>query len=263
MLLQDKVAVLYGASGNVGRAVARGFAREGATVFLTGRSRPAVEALARAIVADGGRAEGAEVDALDEQAIERHLDSVVAKAGRLDVSFNESGIAQPGIQGIPLTQLPVESFMLPISHYARSNFLTARAAARRMTARGAGVILMHTPEPARMGAPLVGGMGPAWAAMEALTRSLSAELAAQGVRSVCLRSTGIPETSTIDTVFELHARALGIDRKAFLQMVESRSHRQRSTSLAELVDAAVFAASDHAGALTGTTLNLTGGIVVD
>ena len=263
MLLQDKVAVLYGASGNVGRAVARGFAREGATVFLTGRNLPAVGALARAIVSDGGRAEAAEVDALDEQAIERHLDSVVAKVGRLDVSFNESGIAQPGIQGIPLTQLPVESFMLPISHYARSNFLSARAAARHMTAKGSGVILMHTPEPARMGAPLVGGMGPAWAAMEALTRSLSAELAPQGVRSVCLRSTGIPETSTIDTVFDIHAKALGIDRKTFLQMVENRTHRQRSTSLAELVNAAVFAASDHAGALTGTTLNLTGGIVVD
>lgn len=263
MLLQNKIAVLYGASGNVGRAVARGFAREGATVFLTGRKRQAVEAVARAIVADGGRAEAAEVDALDEQAIERHLDSVVTNAGGLDVSFNESGIAQSGIQGIPLTKLPLESFMLPISHYARSNFLTARAAARRMAAKGSGVILMHTPEPARLGVPLVGGMGPAWAAMEALTRSLSAELAAQGIRAVCLRSTGIPETSTIDTVFELHGKALGIDRKAFLQMVESRTHRQRSTSLAELVNAAVLAASDRAGGLTGTTLNLTGGIVVD
>ncbi len=263
MLLPDKIAVLYGASGNVGRAVARAFAREGATVFLTGRNRSAVDALARALVSEGGKAEAAEVDALDEQAIERHLDSVVGKAGRLDVSFNATGIPQVGIQGVPLTELPVESFLLPISHYARSNFLTARAAARRMAARRSGVILMHTPEPGRMGVPLVGGMGPAWAAMEALTRSLSAELAAQGIRSVCLRSTGLPETSTIDTVFDLHAKALGIERKAFLQLVESRTHRQRSTSLAELANAAVFLASDRAGAMTGTTVNLTGGIVVD
>jgi NAD(P)-dependent dehydrogenase (short-subunit alcohol dehydrogenase family) len=99
--------------------------------------------------------------------------------------------------------------------------------------------------------------------MEALTRSLSAELAAQGIRSVCLRSTGIPETITIDTVFDIHAKALGIERKAFLQLVESRTHRQRSTSLAELTNAAVFLASERAGAMTGTTVNLTGGIVVD
>src|SRR5262249_4989677 len=154
--------------------------------------------------------EAAEVDATEERAIEGHLDSVLARAGRLDVSVNESGIAQPGIQGIPLVDLTLESFLRPVDHYLRSNFLTARAAGRRM--RGPGAILMHTPEPARMGLPLVGGMGPAWASMEALTRSLSAELAARGIRAVCLRSSGIPETSTIDVVFDLHARALGIGR---------------------------------------------------
>jgi len=263
MLLQDRVAVLYGASGNVGRAVARAFAREGAMVFLTGRRRAAVDALVRDLVSESFKADAAEVDALDERAIERHLDSVMERTGRLDVSFNATGIPQARIQGIPLTDLPLESFLLPISHYARSHFLTARAAARRMSVRGSGVIMMHTPEPGRMGAPLVGGMGPAWAAMEGLTRSLSAELAAHGVRSVCLRSTGIPETSTIDTVFDLHAKALGLDRKGFLQLVESRTHRQRSTSLAELANAAVFLASDRASAMTGTVVNLTGGIVVD
>ena len=263
MLLAEKVAVLYGASGNVGRAVARAFAREGATVFLTGRDRSSLESLAGALASEGGKAEAAVVDAVDEQGIERHLERVMEKTGRLDISFNLSGIPQPGIQGIPLTSLPVESFMLPLSHYLRSNFLTARAAARRMIPRGSGAILIYTPEPARMGLPLVGGMGPAWAAMEALTRSLSAELAAQGIRAVCLRSTGLPETSTIDTVFGLHAKALGIDRSAFLRMVESRAHRQRSTSLAELTSAAVFAASDQAAALTGTVVNLTGGLSSD
>jgi NAD(P)-dependent dehydrogenase (short-subunit alcohol dehydrogenase family) len=261
VLLENKVAVIYGAAGNVGRAMARAFAREGARVFLTGRTLRPVEAVAREIVSGGGRAEAAEVDATEEGAIERHLDSVLAQAGRLDASLNESGIAQPGIQGIPLVDLTLEAFLRPVDHYLRSNFLTARAAARRM--RGPGVILMHTPEPARVGLPLVGGMGPAWASMEALTRSLSAELAARGVRAVCLRSSGFPETSTIDVVFDLHARALGIGRKDFLKMVESRSHRQRSTSLAELTGAAVFLASDAAAGITGTVLNLTGGLAAD
>jgi len=263
MQLEKKVAVLYGASGNVGRALARGFAREGATVFVTGRNLPAIEALARQIVADGGRAEAARVDATDEAAIERHLDTLLEKVGRLDISFNESGIAQEGIQGIPLLELSADAFMRPVSHYLQSNFLTARAAARRMRARRSGVILMHTPEPARLGLPLVGGMGPAWAAMEALTRSLSAELASQGIRAVCLRSTGLPETGTIDTVFDLHATALGIQRRDFLALVESRTHRQRSTSLAELTAAAAFLASDAAGAMTGTVVNLTGGLVAE
>jgi len=263
MLLKNKTAVIYGAGGAVGSTIARAFAREGASVYVTGRHREPIAGLAREIVAAGGVAEPAHVDALDEDQIERHLAGMVEKAGRIDVAFNAIGIPQVGIQGIPLASLPVESFALPIMTYLRSQFLTARAAGRRMIEKRSGAILMHTPEPARFGAPLVGGMGPAWAAMEALTRSLSAELAAYGVRAACLRSTGLPETGTIDVVFGLHAKAIGIDRKEFLAMIESRTHRQRSTSLAELADVAVFLASDRASALTGTVLNLTGGIAVD
>jgi len=262
-LLDGRVAVVYGAGGAVGSAVARAFGAEGARVFLAGRTRSGLDQIAGRITSAGGSAQSAVVDALDEDSVDRHAEGVVREAGRIDVSFNATGIPQVGIQGIPLTSLPVESFALPIATYLRSNFLTARAAARRMVEKKSGAILMITPEPARLGAPLVGGMGPAWAAMEGLTRSLSAELAAQGVRAVCLRSTGLPETGTIDVVFGLHAKAMGIDAKQFLALVESRTHRQRSTSLAELADAAVFLASDRARALTGTVANLTGGIVVD
>src|SRR5262249_41565366 len=170
---------------------------------------------------------------------------------------------QQGIQGIPLAELSVESFALPITTYTRSQFLTARAAARRMVAKQSGVILMHTPEPARLGIPLVGGMAPAWAAMESLCRSLSAELAPQGIRVICLRSTGIPETATIDVVFGLHARAMGITRQQFQSLVESRSHRRRSTTLVELANVAAFLASEQASGMTGTVADLTGGIIVD
>jgi NAD(P)-dependent dehydrogenase (short-subunit alcohol dehydrogenase family) len=114
------------------------------------------------------------------------------------------------MQGIPLAELLAESFELPLATYTRAHFVTGRAAARRMIrAKRPGVILMHTPEPARVGAPLLGRMAPAWAVMEALCRSFSAEWAAHGIRAVCLRSTGIPETATIDVIFELQGKALG------------------------------------------------------
>src|SRR5262249_27457441 len=151
MVLQDKVAVVYGAGGAVGSAVARAFAREGAKVFLTGRDLNAIQRIAREIVADGGVAEAAQVDALDERAVEEHLARVVKQAGRIDVSFNALGIPQQGIQGIPLTHLSADSFTLPVTTYARGHFVTAKAAARRMIEQHSGVILMHTPEPARLG----------------------------------------------------------------------------------------------------------------
>src|SRR4030095_4733887 len=142
----------------------------------------------------GGAAETAQVDALDEKAVEKHISGVEKENGSIDISFNAIGIPQQGIQGIPLTELSVDSFALPITTYTKAQFLTARAAARRMVAKRSGVILMHTPEPARLCTPLVGGMAPAWAAMEAFSRCLSAELGPQGIRAVCLRSTSIPET---------------------------------------------------------------------
>ena len=264
LLLRNKNAVVYGAGGAIGGAVARIFAREGAKVFLTGRTLATVDAAAKNIIAAGGAAEAAQVDALDERAVEKHLGDVVKKAGGIDVSFNAIGlIPQQGIQGIPLTELSVESFLLPIMTYARAHFVTAAAAGRRMIEQRSGVILMHTPEPARLGAPLVGGMGPAWAAMEGLSRSLSAEFGPHGVRAVCLRTTGIPETGTIDVVFDLHAKAHGITRQQFQALLEGMTHRRRSTTLLELADVAAFVASDRARAMTGTVANLTGGIIVD
>lgn len=264
MLLENKTAVIYGAGGAVGGAVARAFAREGARVFLTGRHLANVEAIATDIVAAGGAAEAAQVDALDECAVEEHITAVVEKAGKIDVSFNAiTPVPQPGTQGIPIAELPVESFTAPITAYMRSHFLTARTAARRMVEKRSGVILMHTPEPARLGASLVGGMGPAWAAMEAFNRNLSAEYAPHGIRAVCLRSTGLPETHTIEVVFGLHAKTLGISREQFLAFVESMTHRKRSSTLAEVAYAAVFLASDKASGMTGTVANLTGGLIGD
>lgn len=267
MLLKNKNAIVYGAAGAVGSAVARAFAREGACLFLTGRTLAKVDAVAREIVQKGGAAEAAQVDALDEQAIEQHADDVMRKAGRVDISFNAAGISadvveQKGMQGVPFTHVPTESFVTPIAFYTRANFLTARAAAKRMLeTKSGGVILMHTPEPARVSAPLLGGMAPAWAAMEALSKNLSAELGSQGIRTVCLRTTGLPETHTIEIVFGIHAKVLGIPAQQMRAMFEGMTHRKRSTTLAELGNAAVLVASDLGSGFTGTVANLTGGIV--
>lgn len=263
MLLDGKNAVVYGAGGAIGGAVAGAFAREGARVFLAARSAASIETLAGEIRARGGTAEVALVDALDERAVEQHARDLEHRAGRIDVSFNAIGIPQRGIQGMPLVELPLGSFNRPITAYTTSHFLTARAAARRMAAKRSGVILTLTATPARIAAPLVGGMAPAWAAVEALTRTLAAELGPRGIRVVCLRSDAIPETDTITEVFELHAEAIGIERHEFLAIAEDMTLRKQLPTLAEVANAAAFVASDQASAMTGTVVNLSGGTVVD
>src|SRR5215472_7453606 len=87
-LLEGKVAVVYGAAGGVGSAISKGFASEGARLFLTGRTLSPLNQLAAEISKNGGTAEASAVDALDQKAVENHLESVVAEAGRVDVSFN-------------------------------------------------------------------------------------------------------------------------------------------------------------------------------
>jgi NAD(P)-dependent dehydrogenase (short-subunit alcohol dehydrogenase family) len=263
MLLKNKVAVIYGAGGAIGAAVARAFAREGTTLFLTGRLRAPVEAVAKDIVAAGGSAVAAEVDALDERAVDRHLQSVIDETGRVDVSFNAVGIPDAKILGVPLVELDIEQFLMPITTYATSYFLTARLAARRMVANKSGVIMTVTALHSRTGIPLVGGYGPAMAAKEALTRNLSAELAPHGIRVVGLRPQAMPETSTIKEAFEPRAKTSGLTWEQWQELLASRNHARRLMTLAEMANVAVFMASDKASGLTGTTVNLTMGSLDD
>jgi NAD(P)-dependent dehydrogenase (short-subunit alcohol dehydrogenase family) len=258
-MLTNKIAVVYGASGGIGGAVARAFAREGAKVFLTGRERVSVEAVAKEL----DTAEAAQVDALDERAIDAHLQSVVDSAGRVDISFNAIGIPNAQILGVPLADLDLKHFEEPIASYTTSYFLTARLAARRMIPNKSGVIMTVTALHSRTGLPLVGGYGPAMAAKEALTRDLSAELAPRGIRVVGLRPQGMPETRTIRDAFEPRAKATGMTWEQWQEFLASRTHPRRLMTLDEMANMAVVLASDYASGMTGTTVNLTMGSLDD
>jgi len=263
MILKNKIAVIYGAGGAVGGAVARAFAREGARLFLTGRHKPPVEAVAGEIIDSAGFAQVSEVDALDEQAVDKHLQFVVDKESRIDISFNAVGIPGTKILGVPLVDLDVKQLSLPITTYTTSYFLIARTAARRMVANGSGVIITATTQHSRMGLPLSGGYGPAMAAEEALTRVLSAELAPHGIRVVGLRPQAIPETGTLKEAFEARAKVSGMTWEQFQDFLASKTHTGRLMTLEEVANVAVFMASDLASGMTGTIVNLTMGSLDD
>jgi len=263
MILNDKVAVIYGAGGAIGSAVARAFANEGARLFLTGRTRAPVKALADDIVAAGGFAEAAQVDALDERAVDDHLQSVVDKTGRVDISFNAIGNPCADVIGVALIDMNLEHFSRPITAYSASYFLTARLAARRMIANKSGVLMTLSALPARAGTRLNGGYGAAQAAKEALTRDLSAELAPHGIRVVGLRPHGIPETGTMREVYDLKAAQLGLTWEQFQGYLAGMTHPRRVMMLDEVANMAAFIASDKASGMTGTTVNLTMGSLDD
>ena len=124
-MLQGKVAIVYGGGGAIGGAVAREFAREGASVFLAGRSQAKLDAVARDIAAAGGCVETAQVDALDEHAVDRHADAVAATAGGIDIALNAVGILH--VQGTPFADLSLTDYAHPLASYTRTHFITAKA----------------------------------------------------------------------------------------------------------------------------------------
>jgi NAD(P)-dependent dehydrogenase (short-subunit alcohol dehydrogenase family) len=263
MLLKDKVAVIYGAAGAIGAAVARAFASEGARLYLTGRLGAPVDVLAKEIATAGGSAEAAEVDGVDEVAIADHLQSTVDREGRIDISFNAVGLPNAGILGVPLVDLDLEQFSRPLTAYSTSYFLTARLAARHMIPNRSGVIMTVTALHSRTGIPSVGGFGPAMAAKEALTRDLSVELAPAGIRVVGLRPQAMPETATIREAFEPRATASGLTWEQWQSSLAGQTHPRRLMTLEEMANVAAFVASDRASGLTGTTVNLTLGRLDD
>lgn len=236
--------VIYGAGGTIGSALALAFAADGATLFLAGRHRLALDEVAAQIADRGGNAQVAEVDALDAAEVEGHAASIP----QIDVSLNVIGLGE--LQGVPLIDLAPDEFTRPVTDRVRTQFLTATAAARRMVVRGSGVVLLLTASSAKLAGPMMGGFGVACAAIEGFTRNLAGELGPHGVRVVCLRSNYLPESHP----------EIKIDREHYL--VE-HTLLGRLPTLAQLCGAAVFAASEGAGAMTGAVVNLTCGAILD
>lgn len=166
MLLDEKVAVIYGGGGAIGGAVARAFAREGARVFLAGRTQASLTEVATAIRSTGGVAQTMVVDALDERAVDTFVDGVATQTGRIDISFNAIGL---GDVQRPPRDLSIGEFLQPITTAMRAHFLSTRAAARHMVARGAGVILAFGGDGPQT-LPGLGGFKIALDALEGLRR---------------------------------------------------------------------------------------------
>jgi len=260
-LLEGKVAVIYGAAGAIGSAVARAFAAEGAHVELAGRTLEKVQALAAEIVAAGGAAGAAKVDARDPDSIARHLDAVIATHKNLDISFNLIGTDGP--QGESLVTMPVKDVVGPVEGAVRTHLLTATAAARHMARRHAGVILALTAQVARKPYAGSGGFGVACAAIEGLCRQLAVDLGADGIRVVALRSSGSPDAPGVAFAIGEHARLAGVSREVFEARIAEKTMLKRMPKMAEVASAAVLLASDRASAITAAVTNLTCGELAD
>jgi NAD(P)-dependent dehydrogenase (short-subunit alcohol dehydrogenase family) len=263
MLLENKNAIIYGAGGSIGGAAARTFAREGARVFLAGRTRASLDAVAADVAAAGGAAEVAVLDALDESAVDAHAQAVAAKAGGIDVSLNL--VNRGDVQGTPLIDMTAADLSRAVTNGLIANFVTARAAARQMIKQGSGVILHLNSGSSRGAQPGMGSTGPADAATETLMRYLAAELGPHGVRVLGLWIAGVPETLSPEKLAAVNP-SLQLDDAAVQGLIghlDQARMTRRSPRLDQVVETLTFLASDRAAGITGTMINVTAGMIAE
>ena len=257
--LEGKTAIIYGGGGGIGSGVARAFAGEGAKVFLAGRTRGKLDTVAQDITSDGGVAEVAVLDALDERAVEEHVRAVASKAGGVDVSFNL--IARGDVQGTPLVDMTTDDLLRAVVTGLQSNFITACAGARRMMEQGSGVIL-HLNSASGAGAmPGMGSTGPADAATEAFMRYLAAEVGPRGVRVCGIWTAGVVETLSKEKLVEVGGENVP-EPQTVAEMIAGMAALRRAPRLADVAEVAAFLASDRAAGMTGTMVNVTSGLVL-
>ncbi|MRG60327.1 SDR family oxidoreductase [Agromyces sp. CFH 90414] len=265
MLLAGKVAVIHGGGGSIGAATARVFAREGARLFLAGRSLPRLErAAAAARDAGASDVDIAVIDAMDQADVDTHLDGVAMRAGSVDVALNAVGFDH--VQGLAIADTSLEDYLHPTVGYLTTNFVTAKAASRVMLAQGSGVILtISTPGARLTGRGLIGNAAQS-AGLEGFSRALAGELGPAGVRVVCVRPHALSDavdSSYTGEMFGRIAAAGGIGMDAWLEGLAGSTLMGRLPVLDEVAEYLAFAASDRAASMTGGIANLTAGALVD
>src|SRR5688572_26399886 len=271
MLLKNKTAVIYGGGGAIGGAVARVFAREGARVFIAGRTQSRLDVVSSDITAAGGVVETAQVDAFDLRAVEKHADAIAAKTGGIDIALNAVSVMHD--QGTLIVDLSLEEFMKPIDGFLRTLFITSKAVVPHMGRKRQGVILTLSTPGSKEAAPGVLGHCVTCAGKEAFSRVLAAELAPRNIRVVCMRPHAIGDApaagSYTKDLFKTHPpyKESANDKPVQEWLPDSPMAQstmlKRLPTLSEVAETAAFLASDRAGAMTGTVANLSGGAVVD
>jgi NAD(P)-dependent dehydrogenase (short-subunit alcohol dehydrogenase family) len=262
--LQGKYAVVFGAGGSIGAAVAKEFAMEGAEVFLAGRTKANVEAVEKQIAAERGRAQVAVIDAENTSAVDAYIDSIAGRTGRIDIVFNAIGprVTEYG-NGKHAVDLSVEEFMVPLTTIMKSQFITARAAARHMMKQRSGAIIFLTGSPARGHVEGATAIGAAFGAIETFMENLAVEISPAGVRSVCLRTTANTDSRAIQDTMDMMASKMNATKEQMVARFASYNFLKVPASIRDTAKAIAFLASDRARMMTATVVNSSAGAALD
>jgi 3-hydroxybutyrate dehydrogenase len=257
-LLRDKVALVTGSGRGIGRAIARLFVVEGASVFLTARSDGELQSTSAEINRHAGREAAAYITADLSRADDctRVFTEARNRFGRVDIVVNNAGHYGPVV---PVEEYPLADFENVINVHLRAAFLLTKAALPEMYERGSGVILNIS----SLSAKSAFGWGSAYAAAKAgmlgLTRVTAAEAARKGVRVNALCPGPVTETVMSKELGATLAKRLNVSPEVQLAGFLNTILQGRGQTADEIARAALFLCSDQSSAITGQSINVDGG----
>jgi 3-hydroxybutyrate dehydrogenase len=258
MLLKDRVALITGSGRGIGRAIARLFASEGASVFLTARTQAELAATTAEINKSGEAAAFVAADLTRAMECAQVVVAARRKFHHVDILINNAGHYGPG-PVLPVEDYPLAEFDNVIAVHLRAAFLLSQLVLPEMYARGSGVILNISSLSAKSAFPWGSAYAAAKAGMLGLTRVTAAEAARKGVRVNALCPGPVTETVMSKTLGATLAKKMGVSPKKQLQGFLNTLLQGRAQTADEIAKAALFLCSDRSSAITGQSINVDGG----
>jgi 3-oxoacyl-[acyl-carrier protein] reductase len=243
--LTDRMALITGATGGIGGAVARAFHKQGATVAVSGRHTEKLDKLAAEL---GSRVHVLPCDLADRAAVAGLVDGAIAKLGRLDIIVNNAGLTKDNL----LMVMKDEQWDEVIAVNLTATFTLMRAAARAMmrAKTGYGRIVNISSVSGVVGNPGQGNYAASKAGMIGMSKSMAREVASRGITVNCV-APGFISTAMTDVLNEKQVVA-----------IKEAIPAQKFGTPADIAAACVYLASSEAGYMTGQTLHVNGGLAM-